>query len=97
MLVSVSLLVRLLQFSYGVRRCDIHTHCCDICSQHIPTTLNHNNLRTEFEYLYQNITNDISHLSEADVIKLKTKLHHRCEKYSDIIRINIRELWTLLP
>ena len=37
--------------------------------QHIPTTLNRNNLRTEFEYFYQNITNDISYL---------------CEKYSDI-------------
>ena len=77
MLISVSLLVRLLQFSYGV-------HCCDIHSQHIPTTLNHNNLHTEFEYFYQNITNDISHLSEDDVIKLKTKLRHICKKYGDI-------------
>ena len=25
--------------------------------QHIPTTLNRNNLHTEFEYFYQNITN----------------------------------------
>ena len=32
--------------------------------QHIPTTLNRNNLHTEFEYFYQNITNGISHLSE---------------------------------
>ena len=52
--------------------------------QHIPTTLNRNNLHTEFEYFYQNITNDISHLSEDDVIELKTKLCHICEKYSDI-------------
>ena len=51
--------------------------------QHIPTTLNRNNLHTEFEYFYQNITNDISHLSEDDVITLKTKLRHICEKYSD--------------
>ena len=52
--------------------------------QHIPTALNYNSLHTEFEYFYQNITNDISHLSEVDVIKLKTKLRHTCEKYSDI-------------
>ena len=51
--------------------------------QHIPTILNRNNLHTEFEYFYQNITNDISLLSEDDVIKLKTKLRHTCEKYSD--------------
>ena len=52
--------------------------------QHIPTTLNRNNLHTKFEYFYQNITNDISNLSEDDVIKLKTKLRHTCKKYSDI-------------
>ena len=52
--------------------------------QHIPTTLNRNNLHTEFEYFYQNITHDISHLSEDDVSKLKTKLRHTCEKCSDI-------------
>ena len=52
--------------------------------QHIPTSLNRNNLHTEFEYFYENVTNDISHLSEDDVIKLKTKLHHTCEKYSGI-------------
>ena len=52
--------------------------------QHIPTTLNRSNLHTELEYFYKNITNDISHLSEDDVIKLKTKLRQTCEKYSDI-------------
>ena len=41
--------------------------------QHIPTTLNRNNLHTEFECFYQNITNDILHLSEDDVIKLKNE------------------------
>ena len=51
--------------------------------QYIPTTLNSNNLHTKVEYSYENITNDISHLSE-DVVKLKTKLCHACEKYSDI-------------
>ena len=51
--------------------------------QHIQTTLNCKNLHTEFEYFYQNITNDILHLSEG-VIKLKTKLHYTYEKYSHI-------------
>ena len=30
--------------------------------QHIPTTLNRNNLHTQFKYIYPNIINDISHL-----------------------------------
>ena len=51
--------------------------------QHIPTTLNCTNLDMEYEYLHQNITNNILNLSE-DVIMLKMKLHHACEKYSDI-------------
>ena len=36
--------------------------------QHIPTTLNRNNLHTEFEYFYQDIINDISLLQEDDVL-----------------------------
>ena len=44
--------------------------------KHIPTTLYRNNLDTEFEFFYQNITNDISHLSEDYGIKLKTKLSY---------------------
>ena len=52
--------------------------------QHTPTTLTHNNIDPEFQYFYQNISNDILHLSEDDFIKLKTKLHYSCEKYSDI-------------
>ena len=48
----------------------------------------HNNFKPqqptyEFEYCYQNITNDVSHLSEDAVFKLKAKLRHTCEKYSD--------------
>ena len=48
--------------------------------QHIPTTLNRNNLHTEFEYFHKNITDDISHLSKNIAI-LK-------------FRINARELLT---
>ena len=38
-------------------------HYCDIRSQHIPTTLNRNNLNTELKYFYQNITNNTLHLT----------------------------------
>ena len=37
----------------------------------------------EFKYFYQNITNDIWHLSGDNVYNLETKLHHTCENYSD--------------
>ena len=38
----------------------------------------------EFEYFYQNITYDVLHLTEDDVIKLKTKLRHTSQKRKDI-------------
>ena len=55
--------------------------------KHIPTTLNRNNLRTELEYIYQNITNDISHLSEVMLLKVILVILK--------FPINIRELLAL--
>ena len=38
----------------------------------------------EFETFYQNILKDISHLPIDYITRLKTKLRHTCEKYSQI-------------
>ena len=38
----------------------------------------------EFETFYQNILKDISHLPVDHITRLKTKLCHTCEKYSQI-------------
>ena len=52
--------------------------------EHIPTSLNRNKLFTEFEIFHQNILNDLPNLPEHDIMALKTKLCHTCEKYSQI-------------
>ena len=38
----------------------------------------------EFKTFYQNILKDISHFPLDDITRLKTKLRHTCEKYSQI-------------
>ena len=52
--------------------------------EHIPTIRDHNKLFVKFETFYQNILKDISHLPVDDINRLKTKLRHTCEKYSQI-------------
>ena len=52
--------------------------------QQIPTTLNRNNLHAEFKYFYKYIAYNIFHLSENDVIKLKTNVRHTSKICSDI-------------
>ena len=52
--------------------------------EHITTGLNRNKLITEFEIFHQNILNDLPNLPEHDTMALKTKLHHTCEKQSQI-------------
>ena len=52
--------------------------------EHIPTTRNRNKLFVEFETFYQNILKDIAHLPVDNITRLKTKLRHTCEKYSQI-------------
>ena len=47
----------------------------------IPIRSNRNNITTEFEYFYQNLLNDISHIPEVQLRQVKTKLRDACEKY----------------
>ena len=64
--------------------------------QHIATTLNGKNLHMEFEYFYKNITNDILHLSEDDVFKLKrNSVIHAKNVVTLKFCINIRGLLTV--
>ena len=53
----------------------------------IPIRNNRNNITTEFEYFYQTLLNDISHIPEVQLRQVKTKLRDACEKYC---RITIR-------
>ena len=50
----------------------------------IPIRNNRSNITTEFEYFYQNLLNDISHIPEVNVRQAKTKLRDACEKYCRI-------------
>ena len=83
---SNTLFIRSTVHNYSSYNLSIEEHKALWCGldQHNPTTLSRNSLHMQFEYFYQNIKNDISHLSEDDVIKLNTKLRHTCKKYSDI-------------
>ena len=50
----------------------------------IPIRYNRNNITTEFEYFYQNLLNDISHIPEVQLSQVKTKLRDACGKYCRI-------------
>ena len=50
----------------------------------IPIRNNRSNITTEFEYFYQNLLNDISHIPEVNVRQAKTKFRDACEKYCRI-------------
>ena len=50
----------------------------------IPICNNRNNTRIEFEYFYQNLLNEISHIPEVQLRKVKTKLRDSCEKHCRI-------------
>ena len=52
--------------------------------EQIPTICNHNKLFMEFGTFYHSILKDISHIPVDDITRLKTKLCHTCEKYSQI-------------
>ena len=54
--------------------------------EHIPRVSNWNKFFREFEMFYQNILQDIAHLNNDVISKLKTKLQHTCDKYG---RINL--------
>ena len=41
---------------------------------------NRSNIATEFEYFFQNLLNDISHIPELQLSQVKTKLRDACEK-----------------
>ena len=47
----------------------------------IPIRNNRSNITTAFEYFYQHLLNDISHIPEVQLNQLKTKLRDACEKY----------------
>ena len=57
---------------------------CHGLEQHIPSKLNENNLKTEFECLYQDVLRCIPTLSEEEKCTVKTKLRNTCEKYANI-------------
>ena len=46
----------------------------------IPICNNRNSITTEFDYFYQNLINDISHIPEAQLRQVKTKLRDAWEK-----------------
>ena len=52
--------------------------------QHIPCTVSHNSINTDFELFYKNILRDISHMPEQTLAHVKTKLRNTCEKYCKI-------------
>ncbi len=52
--------------------------------QHIPTKINHNSLKIEFENFYQDIVRNISPLTDDTRELLKTKLRHSYDQYSRI-------------
>ena len=52
--------------------------------QHIPTNLNKNDVQTEFECLYENISKNIPTMSEDEKSTLKKKLQNACEKYGKL-------------
>ena len=52
--------------------------------EHIPSVCNQNKLFKEFEMFYQDIFKCISHLNNATITRLKTKLWHTCDKYNQI-------------
>ena len=47
---------------------------------HIPTNINRNNVRTEFESFSQNLLYNLSDMLENKISKVKTKLRNTCEK-----------------
>ena len=52
--------------------------------EHIPIVCNRNKLFTEIEMFYQHVLKDISHLNNDVIPRLKTKLRHTWDKYSQI-------------
>ena len=52
--------------------------------QHIPTNVNYNSLKVEFESFFQDIVRNISPLPDDKKELLKTKLRHTYDQYSRI-------------
>ena len=52
--------------------------------RHISSKLNENDIKTEFECLYQDIVKNVSTLSEDEKGFLKTKLRNTCDKYKNV-------------
>ena len=52
--------------------------------QHIPISTNKNLIYIEFEYLYQNLLNNIKDSPVANLCRIKTKIRNTCQKYSEI-------------
>ena len=48
---------------------------------HIPTSINRNKIKTEFESFFQSLLYDLSDMPENEISKVKTKLGNTCEKY----------------
>ena len=48
---------------------------------HIPTSINRNKIKTEFESFFQSLLYDLSDTPENEISKVKTKLGNTCEKY----------------
>ena len=51
---------------------------------HIPTKINKNNIKTEFESFFQNLLYDLLDNSENEISKVKTKLRNTCQKYCHV-------------
>ena len=51
---------------------------------HISTSINRNNINTEFGLFFQNLHYDLSDMPENEISIVKTKLHNTCEKYCHI-------------
>ena len=69
--------------SYNLSQVEINALSYGL-DHHIPTNINRNSIKTEFESFFQSLLRDISHMPENEINKVKTKLRSACEKYSNI-------------
>ena len=51
---------------------------------HIPTNINKNDIKIEFESFFQNLLYDLSDMPENEISKVKTKIRNTCEEYCHV-------------
>ena len=56
--------------------------CC--LGHHIPSKVTRKSVNTEFESFYQRLLLDISTIYEESVVRIKTQIRSKCEKYCNV-------------